>query len=405
MFFRASRITSITQVGHLARRFAFGGLRSKTLCALAALCVSSLGLACSASGGRDGRAFESMEVSSGAGGSGGGGMDQGGAAGTGGDMFDFDGGMGSSGSGGEEACAQTGGKAEPVELDVIVLLDRSGSMYGQNWNGATAALKQFVEDPTSSGINVGILYFPVDTPPDGLVCNYHHYDDLSVAVGPLPANSPALVQSINGESPNGGSTPMYGALEGALFAATAHKDANPNHKVILVFASDGDPNSCPGNQNDIPSIAGLAKSALDYNGVETYVVAINGASVLNLDQIAAAGGTTKSYDITSNVSQFAQKMSEIRSKALACEYLVPEPSGSEPLEIDKASVKHTSGLGVAKEIPQATDAADCGVGPGWYYDDPKNPQKIMLCPASCQIVQGDPDGKLDVFFGCKPDIH
>lgn len=405
MFFRASRITSTTQVGHPGQRATSGFLGPRTLCALAALCVSSLGLACSASGDRDGRAFGNVEETSGAGG-GGGGSNQGGAPGTGGDMFDFDGGMlGAGGGGGEEACAQTGGKAEPVELDLIILLDRSGSMYGQNWNGATAALKQFVEDPASAGINVGILYFPIDTPPDGLVCNFKHYDDLSVPIGTLPANTNALVQSIDAESPNGGSTPMYGALEGALFAATAYKDANPNHKVILVFASDGDPNSCPGNQNDIPSIAGLAKSALDYNGVETYVVAINGASVLNLDQIAAAGGTQKSFDVTGNIAQFAQKMNEIRSKALACEYLVPEPQGGQPLELDKATVKHTSGQGIAKEIPQAQGAADCGVGPGWYYDDPKDPKKIMLCPGSCQVVQSDPDAKLDVFFGCKPDIH
>ncbi|MDC0741994.1 vWA domain-containing protein [Polyangium mundeleinium] len=403
MFFRASRITSTTQVGHLGRSLAFGGRTPKTLCAFAALCVSSLGLACSASGDRNGQASNGVEETSGTGG--GGGANPGSATGTGGDMFDFDGGMMSSGAGGEEACAQTGGKAEPVELDLVILLDRSGSMYGQNWNGATAAIKQFVEDPASTGINVGILYFPVDTPADGLVCNKNHYDDLSVPIGTLPGNAPALVQSINGESPNGGSTPMYGALEGALFNATAYKDAHPNHKVILVFASDGDPNSCPGNQNDIPSIAGLAKAALDYNGVETYVVAINGASVLNLDQIAASGGTTKSYDITANVSQFAQKMTEIRTKALACEFLVPEPSGGEPLELDKASVKHTNGAGIEQEIPHATSAADCGVGPGWYYDDPKTPQKILLCPASCQVVQADPDGKLDILFGCKPDIH
>jgi von Willebrand factor type A domain len=382
MFFRAeSRITSTTS------------------CALAALCVASLGLACSAAGDRDGQARDAEEAS----GMGGGGAGQGNATGTGADMF-FDAGMNGTGSGGEEACAQTGGKAEPVELDLIILLDRSGSMYGQNWNGATAAIKQFVEDPASTGINVGILYFPVDSPPDGLVCNYNHYNDFSVPVAALPQNAPALVQSIDGESPNGGSTPMYGALEGALFATTAYKDQFPNHKVILVFASDGDPNSCPGNQNEIQSIAGLAKSALDYNGVETYVVAISGASVMNLDQIAAAGGTTKSYDVTANVSQFAQKMTEIRSKALACEYLVPEPSGGQPIEFDKVAVKHVNSGGVAKEIPFAKGPLDCGVGPGWYYDDSKNPNKIMLCPASCQVVQSDPDGKVDVFFGCKPEI-
>ncbi len=376
-------------------------MTSTTFCALAALCVASLGLACSAARDRERQARDVEETA----GQGGGGAGPGSATtgAGGGYMFDPDAGM--VGAGGGEACAQTGGKAEPVELDLVILLDRSGSMYGQNWNGATAAIKQFVEDPASAGINVGILYFPIDTPPDGLVCNYNHYNDLSVPIAPLPQNAAAIVQSIDAESPNGGSTPMYGALEGALFNTTAYKDSHGNHKVILVFASDGDPNSCPGNQNDITSIAGLAKSALDYNGVETYVVAINGASVVNLDQIAAAGGTQKSYDVTGNVAQFAQKMSEIRSKALACEYVVPEPSGNKPIEFDKVAVKHIDGAGVEKEIPHAKTAADCGVGPGWYYDEPQKPKKILLCPASCQVVQGDQDGKLDVFFGCKPDIH
>jgi Mg-chelatase subunit ChlD len=303
-------------------------------------------------------------------------------------------------------CAKTVAEAEPIPLDIVILLDRSGSMSGQNWDGSTAALKTFVNDPVSSGINVGIVYFPIDSPPDSNACNYIHYDDLSVPVAPLPMNAPAMVQSIDGEDPGGGSTPTYGALKGALFNATALQDANPTHKVILVFASDGDPNSCPLDQNEIPIIAALAQSALNYNGVQTYVIAVSGANVANLNQIANAGGTNIAYDVTQNIAAFSQKMAEIRSAALACEYIIPPPPDNEELDKDKVNVTYTAGgQGSPVQLPHADNFADCGGQAGWYYDNNATPTQVILCPASCQTVQADATPLVSVVFGCKTEIN
>lgn len=303
------------------------------------------------------------------------------------------------------SCAQIGSEAEPVDLDIIVLLDRSGSMYGTNWAGATTALKQFVQDPVSDGIRVGILYFPVDMPSDGVVCNAIHYETLTVPIGPLPQQAQSIIDSIDTQAPNGGSTPMYGALEGTLFAAAQEQVAQPNHKVVVVFASDGDPNSCPAQQNNIPVIADLVKNAHEMSGIETYVIAISGASILNLDQLAAAGGTGKAYDVTGNIDNFAQKMSEIRATALACEYIIPPPPANEPFELDKVVVKYVAADGMTTEIPKSDNALDCGAMPGWYFDDPVQPQKITLCPASCDMTHLDKLGRVDVFFGCKPKLN
>jgi Mg-chelatase subunit ChlD len=312
----------------------------------------------------------------------------GGAGGSGGIDINPGAGGGFLGDGGPDgsfnsdaACAATSSEAKIVPLDMIILLDRSGSMAdGVKWEGATEALKQYVTSPDAAGVNVGIVYFPIDLPPDGYTCNYKHYDDLVVPIAKLPANAPALVQSIDNEDANGGGTPMYGAMKGALFAATAYQDANPLHKVILVFASDGDPNSCafePGNPPDadnIPTIAGLAQSALNYNGVQTYVVAIQGSSIGSLNQIAAAGGTMQALDVTANINLFLDKMKEIH------------PALSE-------------------EIPRADNYQDCGGKTGWYYDNNVKPTKIVLCPASCQKIKDDLQSKIDVLFGCAPDIN
>jgi len=355
----------------------------------------------------DGSQFDQGGTNStGTGSSGGGQGGAGGSSGTGFGGFNFGGNSGQGGSGidPDAACLATSAATELVPLDIIIVLDRSGSMSGVRWDGSVSALQTFVQDPASTGLNVGILYFPIESSSlDD--CDYTQYDDLPVPVGELPMNAPALVNSLDAEEPLGGSTPIYGALKGALFAATAYQDANPNHKVIVVFASDGDPNSCPGNQNDIPVIASLASSALNYNGVETYVIAIQGATLTNLNQIAAAGGTGTAYDVTGDISLFSQKMAEIRANALSCEFIMPPPPDGEQLDINKVAVKFKNSMGVEVEIPRAQDLADCGAGPGWYYDNNVDPTKILLCPASCDTAQSDLQAQINVLFGCEPDVN
>ena len=37
----------------------------------------------------------------------------------------------------------------------------------------------------------------------------------------------------------------------------------------------------------------------------------------------------------------------------------------------------------------------------WYFDDPKMPTKVVLCPQTCERVSAAADGKMAVAFGCK----
>jgi Mg-chelatase subunit ChlD len=249
-----------------------------------------------------------------------------GGAGDGGNVIDLDG--GNDGSIGDSGCASTSATAELVPLDIVILLDRSGSMSGTSWNGATNAIKSFVQDPESAGINAGIQYFP---PLSGDECDHNNYETLVVDVGPVGptgTTTPLLINSINTTSPTG-LTPMYAGLNGVLFHATALQDANPDHKVIVVLATDGDPTSC---NTSVPAIANLASSAYNYNGVETYTIAISGANLTTLNQIAAAGGTGQAFDVTTDITQFAAKMKEIQAAALACEIPIPEPPDGQTLD-------------------------------------------------------------------------
>jgi Mg-chelatase subunit ChlD len=62
-------------------------------------------------------------------------------------------------------CAAETHKAESAPLDLMLLLDSSGSMMGAagtrtKWQTAQAALSSFVSDPKSAGLNVGLQFFP-----------------------------------------------------------------------------------------------------------------------------------------------------------------------------------------------------------------------------------------------------
>jgi Mg-chelatase subunit ChlD len=361
--------------------------------------LGTLALGCGVGG--DGTTGTGAGASGGSGATGSsvGGTSNGGAGGTASSMgggFNTVNTVATVGNVGGGACVAQSVETEQVPLDIIVLLDESGSMTGTKWDTATNALKTFVNDPLSAGISVGIEFFPTEVGDD---CDVQSYQQLDVQVAELPGNAAALTAAIDLEDPQGG-TPTWAALKGVLGAATARQDLFPDRKVIVVFASDGDPSSC-GPNTGIPEISMLASSARNYNGVQTYVIAMQGATIANLNAIAVAGGTGAAYDVSGNVTLFTQKMQEIRSKALSCEFPIPEPPMGEMLDPNKVNVQYTPmGMGMPTDIPRADNLQDCGSTAGWYYDSPQDPTKITLCPASCTTIQADSLAKVDVAFGC-----
>lgn len=359
--------------------------------------IAAAWVGCAKSSGEGTTATNSTSASSGTGSSAGGGG-AGGTGGTGGVDFDAGGGGKEEDSG---ACVTTSAEAHRIPLDVLFLIDRSGSMAGPKWNGTKAALTTFFNDPASAGIGAGMVYFPSQ---NGDMCDAINYAALDVPIGVLPANAFALTNSIPFDALGWG-TPMHAGLKGVLMAATAYQDAHPTHKVIVVLATDGNPSpECP--PTAIDEVAELAKSALGYNGVRTFVIGVAGSTIANLDKIAAAGGTTAAYDITKDINEFSAKTAEIRTEALGCDFEIPPPPNGQELDPEEVNFTYTpKGMGSPKILPRADNLADCNGLPGWYYDTNAGPTKIILCPASCSPVQADSEAKVSVLFGCKSVIN
>jgi hypothetical protein len=133
------------------------------------------------SGGSNGAAASGGSSATGTGATGTGATDTGGSSGivlTGG-TTGTSGSSGSSDMGNGATGPQCGGDdyaAMLVPLDLYVMLDRSSSMLDQvnnvsKWDAITKALTTFISDPASSGIGIGLQFFPYQDPNVPETCN------------------------------------------------------------------------------------------------------------------------------------------------------------------------------------------------------------------------------------------
>lgn len=393
---------------------------------------------------------------------GGSGANGSGASGTGNSGTGAEGGLGigggasSSGTGGLDECAGEShlGKQDP--LDLVIMLDKSGSMAGTVnnvtlWQLVTDALNSFVTAPDSAALGVGLQLFPIPDGPCGAcdssctslmcvnyccgtptgaactgqntvcptgglcangqcytsgglgTCDAGDYASLAVPIATLPGNAGAISSALAGSSPDG-LTPTGPALQGAIQAATSWAGAHPDHIVAVVLATDGVPTEC--SPQDIGQIANLAAAAAGGSPeILTFVIGIGDLTALNA--IAAAGGTQQAFIVNPNASttqQLIDALNAIRGELLSCEFDIPEPQEGE-IDFTLVNVRVTPAGQDPIIIPQVADeqACDPTVG-GWYYNDPVAPTKIVTCPVTCDMLKSYNDATLEIVLGCKTII-
>jgi hypothetical protein len=246
------------------------------------------------------------------------------------------------------------------------------------------------------------------------LCDSASYATPAVEVAPLPGAANALISSLTAHMPDG-LTPTSGALKGAIEHAQALSKAS-GHRVVVLLATDGIPIEC--DPTDIPGVSMIAAGGLAGTpSISTFVIGVFGTTdramaQLNLDTIAAAGGTKQAFviDVGQNVAQeFLTALNSVRTAALSCEFKVPTPAAGETLDYYQVNVQYTSGAGQAVTIGNVSSKAACDARKGgWYYDvDPATgakPTNISICDTSCTQLRGDAAGRVDVLLGCKTEI-
>jgi hypothetical protein len=239
------------------------------------------------------------------------------------------------GAAGSSTCESHVVDGAPAVPDMLIVLDRSGSMNPDNnddatdrWGGSRDALID-VTEAFDHQVRFGLMTFPGVAAGGG--------GDSQCAPGkldvPIGLNTGPSIATTLGSMQAEGRTPTAAALEAALpiVATSVGPDEVAGAKYVLLV-TDGDPNCGSntggrggGGRDDVARMATIrAIEALTAAGVKTFVVGYQTAGtdfVDQLDRMAAAGGTgaTKHTSVESG-SDLNATLSQIASKLVSCTY-------------------------------------------------------------------------------------
>lgn len=306
------------------------------------------------------------------------------------------------------ACAGISYEPEPTPLDIYVMFDQTGSTLScvdptdvagtdsrckmTRIGAIRNAMAEFMADPESAGIGIGIGYFG-QFPIGSTDCRDSAYATSAVSIGALPGNATPMMTSLNSVVPTG-ETPTGAAIRGACSYATSWKQSHFGHRVVQLLVTDGLPEapvSCP-TANCCPTLddaVAAAQTCLNDNrGIQTYVLGV-GPYLDNLQQIAVGGGTKSAYLVGSGdvATQVLQALNSIRSAALIpCSLKIPPAPTGQQIAYDQVNIAFADPACKGTVFPNVSNADACGAGAGWYYDDPAAPKQVELCPSSCNQV-------------------
>lgn len=310
-------------------------------------------------------------------------------------------------------CASVSQTAENqiAPVDIIWAIDTSDSMVGE-LEATQDNMNQFAQTILNAGIDVHVvLVAKPGNPDDGTIFN----PDPGICIGAPLAQ---------GFCPGGSKPPNYQHVEVAVNSNNALNRLMENYpaykgtlrqNAIKYFAVVTDDNATDGPNNSAPAFiasvealdpgwfnqwkffgvfctggCGIPLACADTGDVYNVLVAQKGGIAGDL-----CGGNSNGF--ASVFAALAQTV--VQSKTLDCSWKIPPPPGGQTFDKAKVNVEYTGSAG-KQSIYYVADPATCGPQGGWYYDDAANPTLIKVCPTTCSTFQADPQGKVDILFGC-----
>jgi hypothetical protein len=240
---------------------------------------------------------------------------------------------------------------------------------------------------------------------------------------PLPPTHP-MIQAISDDDFDtlnnaGNGTEIEGALRGIAQFTAANK--TPGREMIGVLMTDGDPNGC---NEDVDDLAQIIADHYATTGIRTFIIGVEGATDRNLERMAIEGGAEPHDDFCGSLAPpchywnvgdasgdvLAAALQAIigQSTPIGCEFPLSnvQPAGGQMLDTSTINVTLTTPSAGESTILNTPTPAECPVGQlAWYYDNPAEPSVIHLCPSTCDAVKVTEGGaQINIVGGCEPTV-
>jgi hypothetical protein len=330
---------------------------------------------------------------------------------------------------GEENCGTSPFRASTRKVNVLLVIDKSGSMDEKpqgfdkkKWAAMKSSLKAALEE-VGDDISLGLELFPV---PDG--CEMPSGTKMDVPVEPGTESVPKILDRLAEVDPGGG-TPTAVALKRARNYFVKGAGAELKGDNFILLATDGGPNcngdisctaaECTQNIDGLcPNVVdnccdsseagpGAEEGCLDDEetraqieklaeaGITTFVVGIPGSEEYadSLDDLAEAGGgenpdAPPSYfavEASGGAEGLTEVLGSITRKLITSCKLQLE---STPPNLDKLNVEVDGEL-----IPQ-------GGKDGWELDSSTDPPTIIIKGKTCEQIEASGAESVTVVYGC-----
>lgn len=339
------------------------------------------------------------------------------------------------GNGGGKECAASDYDAQRIPANMLIVVDRSGSMQDNGkWSGAINAIS-FAVDTSDDQLGMGILRFPEGkynsfndvtcmtqammgspTPECKAIIADSGCQDINktpnVPVGPLKDTRNQIKMFLNSTKPDG-NTPTRWALRNAW---EYMKGLKVNGDKFVLLLTDGEPTTTTdlfgttmgvecGQLSDIANETWDASHA-EEDPIRTFVIGAPGSesNLEILSGIAKNGGTGKPgcdvklgnchYQVGSLNFQDELKavLTEIAGKVGSCVFAVPKDGGQ---EADPSAVNvYVSADGKDSVVYKDTSHQD-----GWDYTDGTN-QFVELHGPQCDSIKQGLTSTVKISLGC-----
>jgi len=344
---------------------------------------------------------------------------------------------------GFEDCGSESREAQHQDVNVLLVMDKSGSMAQtpdgydtDKWSAMSSALQNVLSN-VRGDLNLGLEFFPtsasdvpipVDCGDSGRCCEMPEGAEMNVNIGSGWDTVSEILRQFSDADPAGG-TPTAVALHRAYLYFTEGAGADLEGDRIVVLATDGGPNcnadlvcsvdqctlnidnadGCP--PDGVSCCENTRTACLDHDRTLEQIQALAEIDVPTI--VVGIPGAEQYY---SSLETYAEVGGFINPDGSIGYYEVPAQGGvqslTETFETITVALVQDCEILVTEEIqnPNVVNVAvDCVLieqgdiddeGSRWYFDNPEDPTRIILDGPICDTIRNEGVQRIDTIYGC-----